>query len=237
MRALAASSLAWLVVALPAALTGCNQGGSTGATSLESDEAKVNYTVGWQLGGDYKKQGVPLDGDALVAGAKDAIEGREARIPEAERNKLLAQVAQRRMAAQQAAQGAEGEKNLAASKAFLEANAAKEGVKTLPSGLQYKVVTEGSGPKPAATDIVTVNYRGTLIDGTEFDSSYSRGKPATFPLNRVIPGWTEGLQLMGEGSKWILYLPPDLAYGEQGSGAKIPPQAALIFEVELLKAK
>jgi len=110
-------------------------------------------------------------------------------------------------------------------------------VKTLPSGLQYKVLTEGTGPKPAATAVVTVNYKGTLIDGSEFDSSYSRGEPATFPLNHVIPGWTEGLQLMGEGAKWVLYVPPDLGYGERGAGARIPPQSALVFEVELIKAK
>jgi FKBP-type peptidyl-prolyl cis-trans isomerase len=244
MRAYAASPLAWLVIPLLAGstgsigLAGCNQGGSGGPTALESEDAKVNYTVGWQLGGDYKRQGVPLDADALLAGVSDAIEGKEARIPEAEQRQLLAQVQQRRKAAGQATQGADAEKNLAAAKAFLDENAKLEGVKTLPSGLQYKVVTEGAGPKPAATDVVTVNYRGTLIDGTEFDSSYGRGQPASFPLNRVIRAWTEGLQLMGEGSKWILYVPPDLGYGAQGApGGKIPPQSALVFEVELLKAK
>jgi len=226
--------LAWLAIS---SLLACNQGGASGSTALASDDAKVNYAVGWQLGGDYKRESVPLDPDALVAGVQDAIAGKDARVPEQEQRQLLAQVRQRAMAAQQAKQGAEGEKNLAAAKAFLEANAAKEGVKTLPSGLQYKVVSDGKGPKPSASDVVTVNYRGTLIDGTEFDSSYGRGQPATFPLNRVIKGWTEGLQLMGEGSKWILYVPPDLGYGEHGAGAKIPPQSALIFEVELIKAK
>jgi FKBP-type peptidyl-prolyl cis-trans isomerase FklB len=110
-------------------------------------------------------------------------------------------------------------------------------VTTLSSGLQYKVLQEGTGPKPAASDTVTVHYRGKLIDGTEFDSSYSRNEPASFPVNRVIKGWTEALQLMGEGSKWELYIPPDLAYGERGAGTRIPPQSALVFEVELIKAK
>ena len=234
MRAFAVISVAWLAAAT---LPGCNQGGSSDSTSLESEDEKVNYSVGWQLGGDYKRQNVPLEPDALLAGVRDSIEGKPPRVSEQDQQQVLTQVQQKRMAAEQEARGAEGEKNLAAAKAFLEANAAKEGVKTLPSGLQYKVLTEGAGPKPKAEDVVTVNYRGTLIDGTEFDSSYSRGKPASFPLNKVIKGWTEGLQLMGEGSKWILYVPPDLGYGPGGAGAKIPPQSALVFEVELLKAQ
>jgi FKBP-type peptidyl-prolyl cis-trans isomerase FklB len=234
MRGPASIWLAWLAVPLLAA---CNQGASQGTTALESEDAKLNYTVGWQIGNDYKRQNVPLDEAALVAGVRDATEGKEARIPEKEQRELLAQVRQRTMAAEQAEQGAEAEKNLAAAKAFLETNAAKEGVKTLPSGLQYKVLSEGKGPKPAATDVVTVHYKGTLIDGTEFDSSYGRGEPATFPLNKVIKGWTEGLQLMGEGAKWVLYVPPSLGYGERGAGARIPPQSALVFEVELIKAK
>jgi FKBP-type peptidyl-prolyl cis-trans isomerase len=234
MRPTAIVPLAWLALS---SLAGCHPQSSADAAKLESEDAKINYAVGWQLGADYKRQDVPLDGDALVAGAQDALAGKDARVPEQEQRELLAKVQQRRMAAQQATQAAEGEKNLAAAKAFLEENKAKEGVKTLPSGLQYKVVTEGKGPKPTANDTVTVNYRGTLIDGTEFDSSYGRGQPATFPLNRVIPGWTEGVQLMSEGSKYILYVPPDLGYGERGAGAKIPPQSALVFEVELVKAK
>ena len=124
--------------------------------------------------------------------------------------------------------------NLARGKAFLEENAKKEGVKTLPSGLQYRVIQEGSGATPGATDTVTVNYRGTLIDGTEFDSSYSRGKPATFRADRVIRGWTEALQMMKEGAKWELFIPPDLAYGERGAGGKIGPNSTLVFEVELV---
>jgi len=121
--------------------------------------------------------------------------------------------------------------------AFLKENASKEGVKTLPSGMQYKVVTEGTGKKPAATDKVLCHYKGTLIDGKEFDSSYKRNEPAEFPVNRVIPGWTEALQLMSEGSKWMLYIPSSLAYGSRGAGGDIGPDETLIFEVELLKVK
>jgi FKBP-type peptidyl-prolyl cis-trans isomerase FklB len=234
MRAFAVISVTWLAAA---SLAGCDQGGSGGSTSPESEDEKVNYSVGWQLGGDFKRQNVPLEADALLAGVRDSIEGKPPRVSEQDQRQVLAQVQQKRMAAEQAARGVEGEKNLVAAKAFLEANAAKEGVKTLPSGQQYKVLTEGTGPKPSASDVVTVNYRGTLIDGTEFDSSFSRGQPASFPLTKVIKGWTEGLQLMGEGSKWILFVPPDLGYGPNGAGAKIPPQSALVFEVELLKAK
>ena len=129
------------------------------------------------------------------------------------------------------------EKNRESGKAFLESNAKKEGVKTVQSGLQYKVLTEGNGEPPKATDTVTVHYRGTLLDGTEFDSSYSRNQPATFALNRVIAGWTEGLQLMKPGAKHMLFIPPELAYGERGAGAQIGPNSTLIFEVELLDVK
>ncbi|MDA8100356.1 MAG: FKBP-type peptidyl-prolyl cis-trans isomerase [Nitrospiraceae bacterium] len=134
------------------------------------------------------------------------------------------------------AKGAESaaEKNLKEGEAFLAANAKKEGVKTLPSGLQYEVIKEGTGKKPAATDTVTVHYKGTLINGMEFDSSYKRNQPSTFPLNRVIPGWTEGVQLMKEGSKYRLFIPSHLAYGSRGAGGLIGPNATLIFEVELL---
>jgi FKBP-type peptidyl-prolyl cis-trans isomerase FklB len=215
----------------------CGQGEPRRPDALESENAKANYSVGYQIGGDFKRQGIPLEASALVAGIQDGIEGGEALLSEEDRRETLTDLKRRIVATEQASRQAEGEKNLAAAKTFLEANRAKEGVQTLPSGLQYKVLTEGKGPKPSATDAVKVHYRGKLIDGTEFDSSYSRNEPATFTLDRVIKGWTEALQLMGEGAKWELYIPPDLAYGERGAGSRIPPQSALVFEVELLAAK
>jgi FKBP-type peptidyl-prolyl cis-trans isomerase FklB len=141
------------------------------------------------------------------------------------------------MAVQQKAFKEQAAKNLSESKAFLAENGKKEGIKTLPSGLQYKVFAEGSGKMPKAEDTVTVNYKGTLIDGTEFDNSYKRGQPATFQVKGVIKGWTEALQLMKEGSKWQFFIPPDLAYGEGGAGRSIPPNSTLIFEVELISVK
>jgi FKBP-type peptidyl-prolyl cis-trans isomerase FklB len=205
--------------------------------TLDSEDEKVNYSVGYQIGGDFKRQGVPLRADALVAGIRDALEGGQPRLPEEEQRATLVELKRRIVATEQASRQAQGEKNLAAARAFLERNRTREGVTTLPSGLQYKVLKEGTGPKPSTTDVVTVHYRGTLLDGTEFDSSYGRNQPATFPLNRVIKGWTEALQLMGRGAKWELYIPPELAYGERGAGAMIPPQSALVFEVELLDVK
>jgi FKBP-type peptidyl-prolyl cis-trans isomerase FklB len=218
-------------------LAACGPSPSGGSVALESEEAKVNYSVGYQIGGDLKRQGIPLEEGAFMAGIHDAIGGGEARLSEADRRATLTALRQRIAAGEQEKRKAAADENLAAATAFLDANRSKEGVQTLPSGLQYKVLKEGTGPKPSATDTVTVHYRGTLIDGTEFDSSYSRNEPATFPLGRVIKGWTEALQLMGEGAKWELYIPPDLGYGERGAGAKIPPQSALVFEVELIQAK
>lgn len=224
---LALTSLLWIA---------CGPGASESPVALDSDDAKANYSLGYRFGGDLLQQGLPLDVDALVAGIRDAAAGREAKLSEEQRNEAMAGLQTRMRAEQQASRDAEAEKNLAAAKAFLAENGAKEGVTTLPSGLQYKVLMEGTGPKPAADATVTVHYRGRLIDGTEFDSSYSRNAPATFPLGRVIKGWTEGLQLMGEGAKWELYIPPDLGYGAQGAGGRIPPQSALVFEVELIEA-
>jgi FKBP-type peptidyl-prolyl cis-trans isomerase FklB len=223
-----------LALALPAA---CGPDPAAGPVALESEEARANYSMGYQIGGDFKRQGVAFQSDALVAGIRDAIEGGEPRLSAEERRVALTELKRRIDDTEQAGRQAEAEKNLAAAQAFLDANRSKEGVTTLPSGLQYKVIQEGTGPKPSANDTVTVHYRGRLIDGTEFDSSYGRNAPASFPVNRVIKGWTEALQLMGEGAKWELYIPPDLAYGERGAGTRIPPQSALVFEVELVKAK
>lgn len=203
-------------------------------SELKEEKDKVNYSVGYQIGSDLKKQGVEIKPDILVQGVKDAIEGTEPLLSQEEMRTTLIELQKRIVAAQQEQAMKKAQENLEAGKAFLAENAKKEGVKTLPSGLQYIVVEEGAGKKPDSNDTVTVNYRGTLIDGTEFDSSFKRGQPATFQLNQVIPGWTEALQLMNEGAKWKIFVPPSLAYGERGAGSLIGPNSTLIFDVELL---
>jgi FKBP-type peptidyl-prolyl cis-trans isomerase len=170
----------------------------------------------------------------LSEGIEDALSGKESRLSEEEMGSSLSNLRQKSMTAMQEALKEQAEKNLVEGEKFLTENKTKEGVKTTASGLQYKIIEEGKGPSPKAGDTVTVNYRGTLIDGTQFDSSYDRGQPATFPLTGVIPGWTEALQMMKKGSKWELYIPPDLAYGDRGAGNRIPPNSTLIFEVELI---
>ena len=221
------------VSALSAVLlfSGCNPDQKP---QLQDETDRVNYSLGQQLGGDFKRQGVEIRPELVVKGIQDALSGAEPLMTTEEMNKTLLDVRKRVFTAQREERMKAAQDNLARGKAFLEENAKKEGVKTLPSGLQYKVIQEGSGATPGATDTVTVNYRGTLIDGTEFDSSYSRGKPATFRADRVIRGWTEALQMMKEGAKWELFIPPDLAYGERGAGGKIGPNSTLVFEVELV---
>jgi FKBP-type peptidyl-prolyl cis-trans isomerase FklB len=203
-------------------------------TELKTENDRVNYSVGHQIGGDFKRQEVELNPQALVQGIEDALEGTEPLMTTDEMRTTLVDLKKRIMVLQREKAAQATTQNLKAAEDFLAINATKEGVKTLPSGLQYKVMNEGSGTTPGATDKVTVHYRGTLTDGTEFDSSYSRNKPASFGVNRVIPGWTEALQLMQEGDKWQLFIPPKLGYAERGAGSKIPPNSALIFEVELL---
>jgi FKBP-type peptidyl-prolyl cis-trans isomerase FklB len=203
-------------------------------TELKTENDRVNYSVGHQIGGDFKRQEVELNPQALVQGIEDALEGSEPLMTTDEMRTTLVDLKKRIMVLQREKAAQATTQNLKAAEDFLAINATKEGVKTLPSGLQYKVMNEGSGTTPGATDKVTVHYRGTLTDGTEFDSSYSRNKPASFGVNRVIPGWTEALQLMQEGDKWQLFIPPKLGYAERGAGSKIPPNSALIFEVELL---
>jgi FKBP-type peptidyl-prolyl cis-trans isomerase FklB len=203
-------------------------------TELKTENDRVNYSVGHQIGGDFKRQEVELNPQALVQGIEDALEGSEPLMTTDEMRTTLVDLKKRIMVLQREKAAQATTQNLKAAEDFLAINATKEGVKTLPSGLQYKVMNEGSGTTPGAADKVTVHYRGTLTDGTEFDSSYSRNKPASFGVNRVIPGWTEALQLMQEGDKWQLFIPPKLGYAERGAGSKIPPNSALIFEVELL---
>ncbi|OHB59983.1 MAG: hypothetical protein A2167_06510 [Planctomycetes bacterium RBG_13_46_10] len=195
---------------------------------------KVSYIIGTRIGGDLKKSEIDVNLELLIQGLKDTLQGREPALNQAQMQKIFSDWQQSMKAKQVAKQKKEAAENLAAGTAFLEANKAKEGVKVLPSGLQYKVITEGTGNTPTADDKVKTHYRGTLIDGTEFDSSYKRNQPAEFPVKGVIKGWTEALQLMKEGSKWELYIPANLAYGERGRPG-IPANSTLIFEIELIE--
>jgi FKBP-type peptidyl-prolyl cis-trans isomerase FklB len=187
-----------------------------------------------EIGKNFKKQSIDVDPEVLLKGIQHAISGSKALMTDQEVRETLTAFQKERRAKQEEEMRELGEKNRKEGEAFLAANKEKEGVKTLPSGLQYKVIKPGTGKKPKSTDTVTTHYRGTLIDGTEFDSSYKRGQPAIFPVKGVIPGWTEVLQLMEEGAKWQLFVPPNLAYGERGAGHAIGPNATLIFEVELI---
>jgi len=206
---------------------------NTWAAELDTEEKKLGYIIGMDIGKSLKDQGTDVDLDSLIAAIKATYNGEELALTAEEAALVRQEYVQKRQAEQQAATAAVGETNLVAGKAFLAENATKEGVMTTESGLQYKVETMGTGAKPVATDTVKVHYRGTLLDGTEFDSSYARNEPISFGLNRVITGWTEGVQLMPVGSKFMFYIAPDLAYGE-GGGGPIPPNSTLIFEVELL---
>ncbi len=204
---------------------------------LTDQKAKVSYGIGMNLGMQWRQQEVPIDPDVLMKGMKDAMEGNATLMTEEEMRNTLTAFQNQHRAQQMEKRKLQGEKNLTDGEKFLAENKTKPGVVTLPSGLQYKVIEEGSGDSPAAHDQVTVNYRGKLIDGTEFDSSYKRGEPATFGVSGVIKGWTEALQLMKPGAKWELYIPSALAYMERGSGAQIGPNSTLIFDVELVSVK
>jgi len=203
---------------------------------LASENDRIKYRLGYQVGGDLKRQQVEVDGDILLRGIRDAMNGTTPLLGEEEMHQTLIELKRRVVALQAQERAAEQQKNLQAGEAFLAENAKQDGVVVLASGLQYRVLEAGTGKQPAATDTVTVHYRGTLIDGTEFDSSYSRNKPATFRADRVIKGWQEALQLMQEGAKWELFIPAKLGYGERGAG-KIKPNSALVFEVQLIKVE
>ena len=206
--------------------------GQEKSPQLKDQKDKVSYSIGMNIGLNLSRQKVDINPDILAAGIKDTIAGK----PQLTQDQVKEVMAQFEKDMEQKQKDA-GEKNKTEGAKFLEENKKKPGVKATASGLQYKVEKEGTGPQPKATDMVTVNYRGTLIDGTEFDSSYKRGQPATFPLNGVIKGWTEGVQLMKVGSKYQFFVPSNLAYGERAVGPDIAPNATLIFEVELLDVK
>ena len=202
---------------------------------LESDTDRLSYTVGMDIGNPLSEQGMDLDLDLLIEALRASYLGEETRLTTeealAERDKFM----QRRQQELEEERSRDAETNLEEGQAFLAQNAEREDVTQTESGLQYRVIEEGEGASPVATDQVTVHYRGTLLNGTEFDSSYARGEPATFALNQVIPGWTEGVQLMNEGAKYEFFIPADLAYGEQGRPGPIGPNSTLIFEVELIE--
>ena len=203
-------------------------------TELSTVKEKASYALGQQMVGNLVQVASEIDQESFMQGIRDALDNKTPLIDRqagAEALKEYESVLQDAMVTHQ---NAESEKNLEAAKDFLEKNKTKPEVTVTESGLQYEVLREGDGAKPKASDIVRVHYRGTLLDGTEFDSSYSRGEPVSFPLSQVIPGWTEGVQLMNTGAKYKFYIPPELGYGPRGAGDSIGPNEALIFEVELL---
>ncbi|HLW54286.1 MAG TPA: FKBP-type peptidyl-prolyl cis-trans isomerase [Candidatus Angelobacter sp.] len=200
---------------------------------FKNQKDKVSYAIGLDVGGTLRKQSIEVDPDVFIKGLKDALAGSKPQMSDEEIRATMTQLQTDMRARQEAKLKQAGEANKKEGDAFLAANKTKEGVVTLPNGLQYKILTPGTGPKPTLSDTVVCNYKGTFINGTEFDSSYKRNEPATFSLGGVIKGWTEALQLMPVGSKWELFIPPDLAYGATGKGP-IGPETTLIFEVELV---
>ncbi|HEY7528480.1 MAG TPA: FKBP-type peptidyl-prolyl cis-trans isomerase [Candidatus Deferrimicrobiaceae bacterium] len=207
------------------------------AVVLKTQKDKVSYGIGMNIGKNLQRDAVDVDADLLSRGLKDALSGGKTLMTEEEYKATMTALQKEMMEKQADAARKLAEKNKKEGEAFLAENGKKEGVVTLPSGLQYKVIQSGKGKTPKSTDTVETNYRGTLIDGTEFDSSYKRGQTATFPVNGVIAGWTEALQKMKEGDKWQLFVPSNLAYGERGAGREIGPNATLLFEVELIAVK
>lgn len=208
-----------------------------GTNVLSDPKSRVSYAVGMMTGHQWKQQEVDFDPDIYARGIKDALSGGVMLLTPEQAQQTIASFKQEFSAKQQTRNAQLAVKNKAAGDAFLAANKNQPGVETLPDGLQYLVLTKGTGATPTPSDTVTVNYRGTLIDGTEFDSSYKRNEPIEFPLNQVIRGWTEGVQLMKEGAKYQFYIPSKLAYGSRGAGGAIGPDETLIFDVELLKVR
>lgn len=234
----------WIRIGMIGVLLLTAQAGAEEGPALKTPKEKLSYAIGADTGKVLRQQEIEVDIDVLFRGLKDGLSGEKLLLTEQE---LMAirNAAQSEMIRKQAAQKLKqspsrqksGEENKKAGEAFLAGNKTKEGVVTLPSGLQYRILKAGDGRKPTDADIVECNYRGTLIDGKEFDSSYAKGKPSTLSVAGVIPGWREAFKLMPTGSRWQLFIPPQLAYGEMGGGRKIGPNETLIFEVELLAVK
>jgi FKBP-type peptidyl-prolyl cis-trans isomerase FklB len=222
------SKLSALKVAKPAAPK---------AMSLTTDNQKASYTIGADLGRNLKQNNIPVEIDALIAGLRDASAGAKLALTDDEMKGCMEKLQKSVQEKQSSQNNVIAEKNKEDGEAFLKANASKPGVITTPSGLQYQIIKEGTGPKPLPTDTVTTHYHGTLIDGTVFDSSKERNQPATFPVNGVIQGWQEALPLMNTGSTYKLFIPSGLAYGNRGAGPKIGPNSTLIFDVELISIK
>jgi FKBP-type peptidyl-prolyl cis-trans isomerase len=208
---------------------------SASADTLESHEERLSYTIGMDIGQSLAEQGLELDLDLLIEALRASYVGEETRLTQEEALQERDLFMQRRQQEMERGRAEEADRNLEAGQAFLAENRQRDDVVETESGLQYRVVESGDGASPEATDRVTVHYRGTLIDGTEFDSSHARGEPASFALNQVIPGWTEGVQLMQEGAVYEFFIPADLAYGAEGRPGPIGPNATLIFEVELIE--
>ncbi|MDQ6970546.1 MAG: FKBP-type peptidyl-prolyl cis-trans isomerase [Mariprofundus sp.] len=227
-----------MMIACVAILAACSQKAEepakVAALTLDNDKAKISYAIGLDIGQSLQSLATDLDRAVLIAAINDRLDGGEVKLTAEDAGKVKQDFFKKQAEKRKAEQKLAREKNITEGKAFLLANSKKPGVVTTASGLQYEVIKQGKGDKPIATDKVTVNYKGSLIDGTEFDSSYKRGKPATFLLNGVVKGWIEGVQLMPVGSTFKFVLPSDLAYGERGAGAKIRPDTVLVFEVELL---
>jgi FKBP-type peptidyl-prolyl cis-trans isomerase FklB len=201
---------------------------------FKNPEEAMSYSIGYQVGAEFAKHGIVVDPEIITEGVRDGLSGAEPKLSEEDMKARLSDLEAQVKQAKQKDMVKQVAKTLAEGETFLAENGKKKGIVTLPSGLQYQVLQKGEGPSPKPTDRVMVHYRGTFIDGTEFDNSYRRGKPITFALDRVIKGWTEGLQIMKPGAKWRLFIPAKLAYGKKGLGSRIPPNSALIFEVELI---
>jgi len=221
------------------ALSGCTPEEANSAPELKLDTQKnrISYTIGVNIGQDFKTQNMDVDPDLLLMGIKDSMSGKELQLTEEEMVQEIQNFQQEMQAKMAAEMEQKASENKALGEAFLAENAKQEGVVVTESGLQYKVIEPGQGDSPGPADVATVHYRGTLIDGTQFDSSYDRGQPATFPVGGVIAGWSEALQMMKPGAKWQLFIPAELAYGERGAGQVIGPNSTLIFDVELISVE